>query len=74
MANINLELLPKFARKPVYLFGWVILRQEILQYGWYNKLTDMVKPVVSRLEWDAFTWWRYIINYRVEFELRILGF
>ena len=37
-----------------------------------TKLVDLVRLEVSKLEWDAFTWWQQLANHGGDYQLRIL--
>ena len=68
-ASIKLDLPPKFAGKPSELSGWLFEVEQYCDIVGIVKPVDRVRLAVSRLERDAFTWWRQLTNCGDEYKL-----
>ena len=62
-AKIKLELQPKFKGKPFELSGWLFSMEQYCKMVAITKAIDMVRLAVSRIKWDAFTWWHQLANH-----------
>ena len=67
--QIKLDLPPKFTGKPSDLNGWVFQVEQYCKTVGLAMPTDMVRLAVSRLEGDAFIWWRQLTYRGEDYEL-----
>ena len=67
--SIKLDLPPKFTGKPSELSGWLFEVEQYCDIVGIVKPVDRVRLAVSRLEGDAFTWWRQLTNRGEEYKL-----
>ena len=67
--RIKLDLPPMFDGKPGDLAGWLFKVEQYCAVVGINKPTDMVCLAVSRLDKEAFVWWRSLTSKGAEYVL-----